>query len=346
MNNITINKYQASLSIEELIQQAYPQQQQNWLLTYLDVFVLIIMLVVTLMALSDFESEQKIKRAQTLQQYIKETTSHRNIKSTPINPSINESPINENKNDFILPSTTITEQNNQPAASYSLSENKKELTELITEKPIEYIPQNLNKDQQKTSISKRTDIEEPQTSIKEKLLRNSLVSDIENTNDYKKHSSNQKSLPSDDTLQKQLQSTVEELGLTDSVNMKVTRGYAQLEIQDKILFKSSDSALLKAGESLLTKLTPLLTQSSGLIYIEGHTDNRPIKTKRFPSNWELGASRATSVLHFLASQKLDKSRLRAITYADTKPITDNETKEGRERNRRVSIVIKVSDKVN
>ena len=145
-------------------------------------------------------------------------------------------------------------------------------------------------------------------------------------------------------MQKQLKETVEQLGLTDSVDMKVTQGYAQLEIQDKILFKSSEATLLNAGEALLKKLTPLLGQSSGLIYIEGHTDNRPIKTIRFPSNWELGAARATSVLHYLASQKLETSRLRAITYGDTKPIADNKTREGRGKNRRVSIVIKISDK--
>ena len=75
---------------------------------------------------------------------------------------------------------------------------------------------------------------------------------------------------------------MKQLGLTDSVDMKVTQGYAQLEIQDKILFKSSESTLLNAGEALLKKLIPLLSHSSGLIYIEGHTDNRPIKTVRFP----------------------------------------------------------------
>jgi len=81
-----------------------------------------------------------------------------------------------------------------------------------------------------------------------------------------------------------------------------------------------------------------------LILIEGHTDNLPIKTPQFPSNWELGSARATSVLHFLTSQQLDSSRMRATTYADTLPIADNSTSAGREKNRRVSILIKVSER--
>ena len=89
-----------------------------------------------------------------------------------------------------------------------------------------------------------------------------------------------------------------------------------------------------------------MKQAKGLIYIEGHTDNRPIKTAQFPSNWELGAARATSVLHFLASQQIDANRMRAVTYADTKPLADNATEQGRQRNRRVNIVIKVSEQLN
>ena len=73
-------------------------------------------------------------------------------------------------------------------------------------------------------------------------------------------------------------------------------------------------------------------------------NNIPIKTVKFPSNWELGAARATSVLHYLATQKLDVNRLRAVTYGSTKPVADNSTKQGREKNRRVSLVIKISDK--
>ena len=320
MSSTPPGKYQASLSIEELFQQP-SQQPNNWLLTYIDVFVLIVMLVITLIALSDFESEQKVKNTQSSQKQLKKPTLSKNI--------ITKKPIKKVLID------------NKPKKEPIDIQEKQELQE---QKPVvKQIKQAQILNQEKpeppaTIIKQETVINEPKQTIKQIEPRQS-IEQIE-------HKPKQENHLSDDVLQKQLKETVEQLGLTDSVDMKVTQGYAQLEIQDKILFKSSEATLLTVGESLLKKLTPLLNQSSGLVYIEGHTDNRPIKTVRFPSNWELGAARATSVLHYLASQKLKTSRLRAITYGDTKPIADNKTKEGREKNRRVSIVIKISDKFN
>ena len=309
MSSTPSGKYQASLSIEELFQQP-SQQPNNWLLTYIDVFVLIVMLVITLIAISDFESEQKVENIQKSQKQLKKPTLSKRI--------ITKKPIKK-----------VLIDNNP----------KKELIDIQEKQD----PQELEpvvKQIKQAQILNQKKPEPPTTIIKQETVINEPKQSIEQIEQKPK----QEHQLNDDVLQKQLKETVEQLGLTDSVDMKVTQGYAQLEIQDKILFKSSEASLLTLGESLLKKLTPLLSQSSGLVYIEGHTDNRPIKTVRFPSNWELGAARATSVLHYLASQKLKTSRLRAITYGDTKPIADNKTKEGREKNRRVSIVIKISDK--
>ena len=313
MSSTPSGKYQASLSIEELFQQP-SQQHNNWLLTYIDVFVLIVMLVITLIALSDFESEEKVKNAQSSQKQIK--------KPIPSKTPLTKKPIKKVLN---------------------AKKPKKEPIE------IQIIQEPAIKHKTQTQTIKQIKSEPPSTTIKQETATIEPKQNFEQiehkpTIEYIEHTPKQESKLIDDSLQKQLKETVEQLGLTDSVNMNVTQGYAQLEIQDKILFKSSEATLLNAGEALLKKLTPLLGQSSGLIYIEGHTDNRPIKTTRFPSNWELGAARATSVLHYLASQKLEGSRLRAITYGDTKPIADNKTREGRGKNRRVSIVIKISDK--
>jgi chemotaxis protein MotB len=315
-------KHQASISIEEVPD--YPaNRQQSWLLTYIDVFVLIIMLVLTLLALSDFDSEpKKIK-----QNNLTEIVEHKPTKK--IKPLVisSEPP---------LPTIELVEQT---LIDYSTTVAPK-LVESI-QKSIDSTEEMLQKDNQTpineedlTVITKNTTEITPKTIIEEQAR---LINDKK---------SNNITLENNNSLQTQLQKTIDELGLTDAINMKVSLGYAQLEIQDKVLFQSSESNLLVAGETLLKKLAPLLIKSSGLIYIEGHTDNRPIKTQRFPSNWELGSSRATSVLHFLSSQKLDTSRMRAVTYADTKPIEDNETEHGREKNRRVSLVIKVSDKIN
>jgi len=284
MNNSPSDKALPSLPIEELLQLNHHPQQQNWLLTYVDVFILIIMLVITLIALSDFDSELKQKKDTS--KTSKAIRPAAITKPSMVAPALNKAPPSQ--------PPAVKEEATKPLRDTSnLAEKTKEKTIVSTNK------QSLTAEQVK-----------------------------------------------DNKLQQKFMETINELGLIDSVSLKMTLGYAQLEIQDKILFKSSEASLLNAGKSLLQKLTILLKQSTGLIYIEGHTDDRPIKTVKFPSNWELGAARATSVLHFLASQELNVTRLRAVTYGSTKPIADNKTKIGREKNRRVSLVIKVSDRLD
>jgi chemotaxis protein MotB len=324
MSNTSSRKYQASLSIEELFQEP-SQHQQNWLLTYIDVFVLIVMLVITLIALSDFETEQNLKKSQSPQKQIK--------KPTPTKKTITKKS-----------GKKISSNNKQKKEAIEIQEKQVTPEPIIKQKTQDQILESKTPELPKIIEQKIAPIE-PQQKVKPEIAITEPQQQIEQIEQIERKSKLESQL-SDDRLQKQLKNTVKQLGLTDSVDMKVTQGYAQLEIQDKILFKSSESTLLNEGEALLKKLIPLLSHSSGLIYIEGHTDNRPIKTVRFPSNWELGAARATSVLHYLASQKLEASRLRAVTFGDTKPIADNKTVEGRGKNRRVSIVIKISDKVD
>ena len=285
MSKDPFSKLQSSLSLEELLAQPNPRNAQNWLLTYLDVFVLIVMLVITLITLSDINKDQKAPRPKKA--------------PTIICPPV-AAPVVIN-----CPPPVVVE--NKPVQQIAPAE------------PIAEIKTN-----------------NPETEAKE----NSATASA-NTPEIK---TADKTATKDETkLQQQLAKAIDEFGLNKTVNIKVAQGYAQLEIQDKVLFKSSEADLTASGGALLKRLTPLLKQAVGLILIEGHTDNIPIKTAQFPSNWELGASRATSVLHFLVLQQLDSSRLRAITYADTMPIADNSTPEGREKNRRVNILIKFSE---
>ena len=73
--------------------------------------------------------------------------------------------------------------------------------------------------------------------------------------------------------------------------------------------------------------------------MEGHTDNQPIATAQFPSNWELSTTRATNVVRFLISRGVSAYRLGAVGYADLHPIASNATAAGRAQNRRVEIVL-------
>ncbi|NBC49208.1 MAG: OmpA family protein [Gammaproteobacteria bacterium] len=113
-----------------------------------------------------------------------------------------------------------------------------------------------------------------------------------------------------------------------------------LRIDDNLLFASGDARLTASGREVIKALVPTLEAFDGQISVEGHTDNIPISTARFPSNWELSMSRAIAVLRYFIEAGIPEHRLRAIGYADTEPLASNETAAGRAANRRVEILVK------
>jgi chemotaxis protein MotB len=115
--------------------------------------------------------------------------------------------------------------------------------------------------------------------------------------------------------------------------------YTELEISSRVLFQSGETELTRAGEAVLEQLLPALNKSEGLIFIEGHTDDTPIQTERYPSNWELAAARATEVLKFFVAEGMDKSRFRAVSFGETQPLVPNDSEVSRQKNRRVNLVI-------
>jgi len=111
-----------------------------------------------------------------------------------------------------------------------------------------------------------------------------------------------------------------------------------LEISDAVLFDSARATLRESASSMLIRLAATLRESGdALVAVEGHTDNRPVQSGDFRSNWELAAARAYAVTRFLIDQGLAADRLRAVSYADTRPTADNRTSEGRAANRRVEL---------
>jgi len=111
-------------------------------------------------------------------------------------------------------------------------------------------------------------------------------------------------------------------------------------VTDQVLFEAGQATLQPDGTAILNLVATALGQIPNRISIEGHTDSRPISTSRFPSNWELSTARATSVLRYLIDvHHLDPARLSAAGFADTRPIDDNSTVAGAERNRRVEVVV-------
>ena len=141
------------------------------------------------------------------------------------------------------------------------------------------------------------------------------------------------------TLAQDLQNLIKQDNLAGQVEIIRSEKSVTLRISDRILFSSGQSILQNEGQALVARLSALLNQSGGMISIEGHTDDRPIRTSQFTSNWELSAARATEVLRQLTALGLPANRLRAIAYADTRPVAPNTSAEGRMTNRRVELVV-------
>jgi len=112
-----------------------------------------------------------------------------------------------------------------------------------------------------------------------------------------------------------------------------------LRIDDNLLFASAQAELISGADRVLQRLVELIQEFDGDVSVEGHTDSIPIATARFPSNWELATSRAISVLRYLAAAGVEEERLRAIGYADTRPLESNASAEGRAANRRVELLL-------
>ena len=134
--------------------------------------------------------------------------------------------------------------------------------------------------------------------------------------------------------------------LQDEINIKQVKVEMEpkglvITFVSEVLFDSGKAKLRKDSYSKLDKVAGVLntTVADLNVGIEGHTDNRPIKRSGWKSNWELSTSRALSVLHYLSDKSVAEPRLAAIGYGEYKPVASNDSREGRQKNRRVEIVI-------
>ncbi len=127
---------------------------------------------------------------------------------------------------------------------------------------------------------------------------------------------------------------------TGTVEVDWTDREIIIRIRERGTFSSGDDKIDGAFALLLKKIATALKSVEGAIIVSGHTDNRPISTARFPSNWVLSASRAAAVVHHLETEEeINPDRLQIRAHGDTKPIFTNYTEESRSKNRRVEISI-------
>lgn len=140
-------------------------------------------------------------------------------------------------------------------------------------------------------------------------------------------------------ISKQLNKALADLIANDDVIIKQGEDWLELEMKSNVLFYSGEARLETTAVPIIGKVATILSTSANPIQVEGFTDNNPINTPKFPSNWELSAARAASVVHLLDRYGLDPSRMSAIGYGEFQPIADNSTEEGRQKNRRVVLVV-------
>ena len=142
-------------------------------------------------------------------------------------------------------------------------------------------------------------------------------------------------------LKRRLDSYAHSHGFAKSVVTNITRqGLVVRVLTDNLLFTSGSATLQSTGDSLLNEVAHLLNiDRKNPITVEGFTDNVPIHTAQFPTNWQLSASRSVNVLLYLTAHGVDRGRLNAAGYADLHPIATNTTSTGRALNRRVDIVL-------
>ncbi|CAB3921657.1 Peptidoglycan-associated lipoprotein [Achromobacter insuavis] len=137
----------------------------------------------------------------------------------------------------------------------------------------------------------------------------------------------------------------ESLGLGDlgkSVDVIINEQSVSFRISNELLFPSGQATLSPSGLDVIKRLAAILNKNEYQVSVEGHSDPVPIQTRQFASNWELSSSRATSVLRELVRDGVAGSRLRAVGYAETRPIESNDTPAGRAANRRVELIMDIT----
>jgi len=125
----------------------------------------------------------------------------------------------------------------------------------------------------------------------------------------------------------------------DLIEVKRHDFWIELEMNSQLLFLSGEAELSIKAIPVLKKIAEVIRRMPNVINIEGHTDNVPIDTVEFPSNWDLSSARATTVVREFVQNGISPKRLSAIGYGEFHPVADNNNEVGRNKNRRVVLVL-------
>ena len=142
-----------------------------------------------------------------------------------------------------------------------------------------------------------------------------------------------------DAVAQQLSKTLSPLIDKKLITIRRNDLWIEVEINSDILFGTGSAALASTARATLSTLASVLRDAPNGVRVEGYTDNQPIATAQFPSNWELSAARAASVVHLFADDGIAPQRLAMVGYGEFRARADNSTEAGRNANRRVVLII-------
>jgi len=141
------------------------------------------------------------------------------------------------------------------------------------------------------------------------------------------------------TMANQLEMEFDELINQGVVTLESTDQWLELNLPNSMLFNSGDAEPHYDAFRVMEKIATVLRDRDNAVKVEGFTDNQPIRTSRFPSNWELSAARAAAAVRMLTMEGIEPERLAAVGYGQYQPVARNDTEAGRQRNRRVVLLI-------
>lgn len=146
--------------------------------------------------------------------------------------------------------------------------------------------------------------------------------------------------PDDEIKPRRIENVLHDLDAEDGIHVRYSNQGAHITFEDFLLFNFGKADVNPAGFPFLNRIAALIHKIPYPVRVEGHTDNVPIHTERFPSNWDLSIARAVNVVRYLTDVgKVNPQRLSAAGYGDSKPVVPNDSRVHRARNRRVEIVL-------
>lgn len=137
----------------------------------------------------------------------------------------------------------------------------------------------------------------------------------------------------------------EDLIFEEKVSVQKKDDWIEISLDDTVVFQSGGVEPVDDALPIIEKIAGIMNQHDNAMLVEGHTDNVPIRSSVFPSNWELSAARAATVVRYLALEGVSPSRMGAMGYGEFQPVARNDTKAGKSKNRRVVLLISKSQDI-